>query len=104
MTVSFVIAVAVLIGLLLFVLQTVRRPGVHSPWQKRLRLGSRVVLLAIAFILFWAFFIEPNRLIVRHETIQIAQWPREFDGLRIAVLSDIHADNAFIDERKLHTI
>lgn len=104
MTISFVIAVAVLIGLLLFVIQTVRRPGVRSPWQKRLRLGSRVVLLALAFIVFWAFFIEPNRLVVRNETIQIAQWPREFNDLRIAVLSDIHADNAFIDERKLHTI
>jgi hypothetical protein len=104
MTVSFVIAVAVLLGLLLFVMQTVRRPGIRSPWQKRLRLGSRLVMLAMAFGVFWGFFIEPNRLVVRHETIQIAQWPPALDGLRIAVLSDIHADNAFIDERKLHTI
>jgi uncharacterized protein len=104
MTISFVVAVAVLLGLLLFVMQTVRRPGIRSPWQKRLRLGSRVVLLIMAFIAFWAFFIEPNRLVVRHETIQIAQWPREFDELRIAVLADIHAGGAFIDEQKLRTI
>jgi uncharacterized protein len=104
MRASFVIAVAVLIGLLLFVIQQVRRPGLRSPWMKRLRIGLGVVLLSGAFMVFWGFYIEPNRLVVRHETIQIAQWPRELDGLRIAVLSDIHADNEFIDERKLHTI
>lgn len=104
MTIPFVIAVAVLLGLLLFVIQTVRRPGSQSRWQKRLRVGSRVVLLLIAFLAFWAFFVEPNRLVVRHETIQIDQWPRELDGLRIAVLSDIHAGGSFISEDKLRLI
>ncbi len=104
MTVSFVIAVAVLLGLLLFVIQTVRRPGSDSRWQKRLRLGSRLVLLLLACLVFWGFFIEPNRLIVRHETIEIDGWPRELDGLRVAVLSDIHAGAWFIDERKLRLI
>jgi len=104
MTVPFVVAVAVLLGLLLFVIQTVRRPGNQSRWQRRLRVGSRLVLLLLAFLAFWAFFIEPNRLIVRHETIEIDQWPRELDGLRIAVLSDIHAGGSFIDEGKLRLI
>ena len=104
MTIPFVIAVAVLLGLLLFVLQSVRRPAGNSRWQKRLRVGSRLVLLLLAFLMFWGFFIEPNRLIVRHETIQIDGWPRDLDGLRIAVLSDIHAGGSFIDERKLRLI
>jgi uncharacterized protein len=104
MTVSFVISVAVLIGLLLFVLQQVRQPGGNSPWQKRARVGSAVVLFLLAFIAFWAFFIEPNRLIVRHESIQVEQWPVAFNDLRIAVLADIHAGGAFIDEQKLRTI
>ena len=104
MTLWFVIGVAVLVGLLLFVLQTVRRPAGNSRWQKRLRVGSRLVLLLLAFLVFWGFFIEPNRLIVRHETIQIDGWPRELDGLRIAVLSDIHAGGSFIDEDKLRSI
>ena len=105
MSVSFVISVAILIGLLLFVFQQVRRPyRRQSRWQKRVLVALTVVLFLIASVVFWAFFVEPNRLIVRHETIQINQWPRELSGLRIAVLSDIHAGGSFIDERKLRTI
>lgn len=104
MTLWFVIAVAVLLGLLLFVLQSVRRPAGNSRWQKPLRVGSRLVLLLLAFLVFWGFFVEPNRLIVREETIEIDGWPGELDGLRIAVLSDIHAGGSFIDEGKLRSI
>lgn len=105
MTVWFVIVVAVLIGLLLFVIQQVRRPGASIlPLGKRLRVGLGIVILLIGCTVFWGFLIEPNRLIVRDEMIQIAQWPRELNGLRIAVLSDIHAGGPFIDEQKLRTI
>ena len=105
MTASFVIAVAVLIGLVLFVFQQVRRPArPRSPWPKRIRIALAAVLLFMASVVFWGFFIEPNRLIVRQETIQIDQWPRELNDFRIAVLSDIHAGGEFIDERKLRTI
>lgn len=104
MTVSFVIAVAILLGLLLFVFQQVRRPGGRSVWNKRVRVGLAAVLLFLGSVVFWAFFVEPNRLIIRHETIKVDQLPPELDGLRIAVLSDIHAGGSFIDERKLQTI
>jgi len=105
MSVSFVIAVAVLLGLLLFLFQQVRRPVRRgSLWPKRIRVVLTAVLLIMAGLVFWGFFIEPNRLVVRHETVQIDQWPRELNDLRIAVLSDIHAGGAFIDERKLRTI
>lgn len=105
MTVRFVIAVAVLIGLWLFLFQQVRLPvRGRSPWQKRVRISLAAVIVLGASLVFWGFFIEPNRLVVRHETIQIDRWPRELNDLRIAVLSDIHAGGAFIDERKLRTI
>jgi predicted MPP superfamily phosphohydrolase len=60
--------------------------------------------LIIGMLVFDGFFIEPNRLIVREETIQISNWPPQLDNLRIAVLSDIHAGSAFIDEDKLRLI
>jgi len=105
MTVKFVIAVAVLIGLWLFLFQQVRRPvGARLQWQKRVRVALMAVVVFAASLVFWGFFVEPNRLITRHETIQIDNWPRELNDLRIAVLSDIHAGGAFIDERKLRTI
>jgi predicted MPP superfamily phosphohydrolase len=110
MTVAFVVAVAVLIGLLLFLVREVRRPPGPPEWDRtpvwprRLRIPLSTVLLLLAFVAFWAFFIEPNRLIVREESIQIDNWPRELDGLKIAVLSDIHAGGSFINDKKLHLI
>ena len=110
MTVAFVIAVSVLLGLLVFLIREVRRPpgpaqwGRSPVWPKRLRVAVDAIILLLAFLAFWGFFIEPNRLVVREQTIEIANWPRELDGLRIAVLSDIHAGGSFINDQKLHTI
>lgn len=75
---------------------------------KRIRRAIRaiIVLILIASLscLVWGFFIEPNRLVVRQETIQIENWPKELSGLRIAVIADIHAGSPFIKEAKLQKI
>ena len=110
MRLAFVVAVAVLFGLILFLYNEVRRPpgpaewGRTPRWPKRLRVSFAALVLLLGGIVFWAFLVEPGRLVVRHETIQIDNWPRELDGLRIAVLSDIHADGWFVTDKKLHTI
>ncbi len=110
MTVTFVVAIAVLLGLLLFLYNEVRRsPGPakwgHVPrWPKRLRIVFAAIVLFLAGAVFWGFLIEPGRLVIREETIQIDNWPQALDGLRIAVLSDIHVDNRFITDKKLRTI
>jgi uncharacterized protein len=76
--------------------------------RKRILKAFRAVLLltllTILSCLVWGFFIEPNRLVVHQDTIQIASWPAELNGLRIALIGDIHTDNRFIDEKKLKKI
>ncbi len=110
MTVPFVIGVAVLLGLLLFLVQEVRRwPGPpewgRTPrWGKRLRVSLGAIIFLLGVLVFWAFLIEPNRLVVGQQTIQIDNWPQPLNGLRIAVLADIHAGAPFIDQRKLRLI
>ena len=110
MTVTFVVAIAILLGLLLFLYNEVRRsPGPAQwgrvpRWTKRLRIALAAIVLFIAGAVFWGFLIEPGRLVVREQTIQIDNLPQPLDGLRIAVLSDIHVDNWFITEKKLRTI
>ena len=52
---------------------------------------------------FWGF-IEPNLLVFREQTIEIENWPQQLDGLRIAVISDIHVGGSFITDEKLRTI
>src|SRR5215204_4310449 len=110
MAVPFVIAISVLLGLLLFLIREVRRPpgpakwGRVPRWPKRLRVTLGAVILILALLVFWGFFIEPNRLVVRQETIAIDHWPQQLDGLRVAVLADIHVGGSFISEKKVRTI
>lgn len=110
MTVTFVVAIAVLLGLLLFLYNEVRRsPGPAEwgrvpRWPKRLRIVFAAIVLFLAAAVFWGFLIEPGRLVIREETVRIDNWPSQLDGLRIAVFSDIHVDNRFITEKKLRTI
>src|SRR6185369_11351296 len=110
MTLAFVVAVSVLLGLLSFLIKEVRRsPGPmewgRTPrWNKRLRVTADAIILLLGLMLFWGFFIEPNRLVLRQETIEIENWPQSLDGLRIAVISDIHVGGSFIDDKKLRSI
>ena len=110
MTIVFVIAVAVLLGSLLLLFRELRRsPGPRQwgrtpVWKKRFRVAAAAILVLLVGLIFWSFFIEPNRLVVRQETIRIDNWPTELNGLRIAVISDIHTGGPFIDDQKLRQI
>jgi uncharacterized protein len=63
-----------------------------------------LVLLLVLGCGIYAVLIEPNRLVVRQETIPIDNWPRELSGLRIAMIGDIHAGGPFINEQKMREI
>lgn len=110
MTVPFVVTVAIVLGLLLFLIREVRRPVRDSKWdhgprrRKRLRVALVAILLLLVSLAAWAFVIEPNRLLTRHETLTIDRWPSSLSNLKIAVLADIHAGGSFIDENKLRLI
>lgn len=110
MTVAFVIVVSVVLGLLLALLQELRRSpepaqwGRSPKWIKRFRIVLALVLLVSALLVFWGVFVEPGRLVTRQQTIEIDNWPTELRGLKIAVLSDIHAGGWFVDEKKLRLI
>ncbi|HSE17667.1 MAG TPA: metallophosphoesterase [Pyrinomonadaceae bacterium] len=110
MSLAFVVAIAVLLGLLLFLYNETRRsPGPAQwgrvpRWPKRLRVTFAAIILFLAGVAFWGFLIEPRRLVTKEQTIQIDNWPQSLDGLRIAVLSDIHVDDWSVTDKKLRTI
>ena len=76
----------------------------RQQWRKRIRFALLALLILILSCCVWGFFIEPNRLIVHQQTIQIDNWPRELSGLRIAVIADIHPGAPFINDHKLKDI
>lgn len=66
--------------------------------------ARRVLLATLAVATLagvWAFFIEPNRLVVRHESITPPRWPAALDGTRIVVLTDLHVGAPHIGVDKL---
>lgn len=110
MTIGFLVTIAVFSGLLFFLVREVRRPVRDSRWDHAPRRYKRLRIALISLVLFgsglaiWAFFIEPNRLVTRQQTLAIDQWPSGLSDFKIAVLSDIHAGGRFIDESKLRLI
>ena len=52
----------------------------------------------------WSFFIEPDLVTVHRETISIPNWDSKLNGLKIAVLTDIHVGAPHIDLAKLKEI
>ena len=106
----FIVAIALFIGLVLFVAVLLRPLPIGEQserrrrWWKIFRLAIAVILLSIAASAVWAFFIEPNRLVVHYETIAIESWPQELSGIRIAMIGDIHTDTHYINEAKLQRI
>lgn len=62
-------------------------------------------LVAAAILaLSYAYFIEPDRLVVNETTIRVRGWNEKLDGLRIVAVSDIHGGSNSIDEEKLRLI
>ncbi len=55
-------------------------------------------------LLSYAYFIEPQRLVVKHETLNIKDWNPAFDGLKIAMLGDIHGGSNYVTEERLRMI
>ena len=106
----FIIGVALFLGLLIFLSVLLRPLPIGEASDRRLRL-RRIFRLALLVILLtggacvlWGFFVEPNRLVVHHDSVAIDSWPKELSGLRIAMIGDVHTDDRFINEHKLDQI
>lgn len=60
--------------------------------------------LSIFTLIFYATKIEPQSLIVNKKTLYIPDNKKQLDGLKIAVLSDLHLGSPYIDSKKLEKI
>jgi predicted MPP superfamily phosphohydrolase len=60
-----------------------------------------VLLLALALLASWAFWIEPARLVVREQELDVPNWPEQLAGLRVALISDLHIGAPHWDLQRL---
>lgn len=72
--------------------------------RSRVKLILFALLCLLAFLALWAFVIEPSRLVLRETRITLPSRPASLKGLRIAVISDLHAGSPYITIEKIHQI
>jgi len=60
--------------------------------------------LCVGLAGLWGLWLEPRSLRLRTERIDVPGWPKEDDGLRIALLADLHTGSPWNDENKLREI
>src|SRR5258706_1429023 len=76
----FIIAAAFVVGLLIFLNQILwplpigEATDPRRRWRRVFRVALAVILLLTLSAGLWGFFIEPNRLVVHYETIQLENW------------------------------
>lgn len=77
----------------------------ERPVENRFRKIAAVCLVAIAIAgLIYSVLIEPDQLITKTYTVRLDNWDGRLDGLKIAVLSDLHIGSLHIDGKKLARI
>ena len=76
----------------------------RKSWKKKIVIALSITLLLIVILAIWSVFIEPNRLVIHQQTIEIGNWPKELNGLRVALIADLHTGAPFIDDKKLRQI
>lgn len=73
--------------------------------KKRAILFSIGALVFIGLaLLFWAFVIEPNRLVLNEVEIKLPEWPSSLNHLKIVSVADLHAGTRYINEAKLERV
>jgi predicted MPP superfamily phosphohydrolase len=66
-------------------------------WSIKSR-AARIALVAVvclAIVAVWGFWWEPSSLTVVHRTLDIQPWHAEHNGLKVAVISDLHIGSPY---------
>lgn len=63
-----------------------------------------IVLMLIFLFFLYATIIEPSKLVLKKESLYLSNWDAKLDGLKIAVISDLHIGFSNSGIEKINTI
>lgn len=72
--------------------------------SKKIIYASTAVVLFVLLCVAYSYFIEPQRLVVNEQRLEIKDWDRAFDGLKVVAVSDIHGGSNGGDAEKIREI
>lgn len=79
--------------------------------MKNIKIFWKIILIFICIIWItavcvftWSKFIEPRLLRINRQILYVPDANRQLNGLKIAVLSDLHIGTIYIDEKKIEKI
>src|SRR5687768_6050761 len=76
---------------------------IRSPTDRRAAAAAGAVVAPLALAAY-ATVGEPRRLVVRRETLRLGALAARHDGLRVALVSDLHAGALHVRERALRRV
>src|SRR5437667_3402890 len=71
---------------------------------KKLKISLLITAILILCLGLWALVIEPDRLVIHKESLQIPNWRPEHDGIKVAVLTDLHVGSPYIGLDKIKKV
>lgn len=63
-----------------------------------------IIFLLLCFICYYSLRVEPHKLIIKNEILYLPHWNKGLDGLRIAVISDLHVGSSKVSLTRLQSI
>ena len=72
--------------------------------RMRLAVGAAAATAGAVAGAAYAGIVEPRRLRIRRLTLRLPRWPQRLDGLRVAVIADLHAGGPHVDEDRIEQI
>lgn len=71
---------------------------------RRILLAFAAIILLLALIAAYAYFVEPSRLITKETTISVPHWSAKLNGFKVVAISDIHGGSNKVTEERLREL